>query len=101
MAWRKKTRALLLIAPVKEKSGCGRKKAGVEGKTAHFFLSIAYGEGMIACDQFFECLTGEKFADYVREQFPQIFSKSANAIGKYFLQDGDPVQNSAAAKRAF
>ena len=77
---------MLLIAPVKEKSGCGRKM---------------YGEGMIACDQFFECLTGEKFADYVREQFPQIFSKSANAIGKYFLQDGDPVQNSAAAKRAF
>ena len=95
MAWRKKGEGLALNCTSKG------KKAGVEGKTAHFFVSIAYGEGVIACDQFFERLTGEKFADYVREQFPQIFSKSANSVGKYFLQDGDPVQNSAAAKRAF
>ena len=37
-AWRKKVRALLLIAPVKEKSGRGRKNS-------IFFVSIAYGEG--------------------------------------------------------
>ena len=91
----KERRGLLLIAQVKE------KKAGVEGKTAHFIVSIAYNRGVIACDQFFERLTGLKFADYVREHFPQLFSKSAISIGKHFLQDGDPVQKSAAAKRAF
>ena len=64
-------------------------------------MSIAYDEGVIACDQFFERLTGQKFADYVREQLPLIFSKSANVVGKHFLQDSDPVQNNAAAKRAF
>ena len=97
MAWRKKGEGLALNCASKG------KKAGVEGKTAHCFVPIACGEGVIACDQFFERLTPEKFADYVREQFPQIFSKSANAVGKYFLQDDDPVQNmySAAAKRAF
>ena len=73
----------------------------MEGKTAHFFGSIAYGKGVIACGQFFERLTGEKFADYVRRQLLKIFAKSANAIGKHFLPDGDPVQSSVAAKRAF
>ena len=77
----------------------GKKRAWKEKR--HIFWSIAYGEGVIVCDQFFERLTGEKFADYAREQSSQIFSKSANASGKYFLQDGDLVQNSAAAKRAF
>ena len=95
MAWRKRGEGLALNCTSKG------KKAGVEGKTAHFFVSIAYGKGVIACDQFFERLTGEKFADYVCEHFPQIFSKSANPIAKRFVQDGDPVQNSAAAKRAF
>lgn len=95
MAWRRRGEGLALNCTSKG------KKAGVEGKTAHFFVSIAYGKGVIACDQFFERLTGEKFAVYVCDHFPQIFSKSANPKAKRFLQDGDPVQNSAAAKRAF
>ena len=95
MAWRKKGEGLALNWTSKG------EKAGVEGKTAHFFRTIAYGKGVIACDQFFERLTREKFADYVRRQFPKILAKSANAIGKNFLQDGDPVQSSVAAKRAF
>ena len=94
MAWRKRGKGLALNCTSKG------KKAGVEGKTAHLFVSMAYNKGVIACDQFFEHLTGQKFADYVREDFPQIFSKRANSIGKHFLRDGDPVQNSAAAKRA-
>ena len=72
------------------------KKAGVEGRTA-----IAYGKGVVSCDQYFHRLKGENFADYVRLHFPQIFPDSANPIAKRFVQDGDPVQNSAAARRAF
>ena len=56
---------------------------------------------MIACDQFFERSNREKFASYVCDHFPEMFSESANPVAKRFLQDGDPVQNSAAAKRAF
>ena len=77
------------------------KKAGVEGRTAHFFVSIAYNKGVIACDQYFQRMNGESFSEYVWLNFPQIFAKSANSIVMRFLQDGDPVQNSALAKRAF
>ena len=67
---------------------------------AHFFVSIAYNKGVIACDQYFQAY-GESFSEYVRLNFPQIFAKSANSIVMRFLQDGDPVQNSALTKRAF
>ncbi len=89
MAWRKREEGLLLNCTSKG------KKAGVEGKTAHFLVSIAYGKGVIACDQYFERLTGERFSEYVRLNFPQIFARSANAKAKRFLQDGDPARNSA------
>ena len=56
---------------------------------------------MVSCDQYFHRLKGENFADYVRLRFSQIFLNSANPTAKRFLQDGDPVQNSAAARRAF
>ena len=94
MAWRKRGEGLALNCTSK-----GRK-AGVEGKTAHFFVSIAYGKGVISCDQYFERLTGENFAEYVRAHFPRIFEKSANPTAKRFVQDGDPCQNSAVASRA-
>ena len=34
------------------------------------------------------------------EIFPSAFEQSANAVTKHFLQDGDPSQNSAVARRA-
>ena len=95
MAWRRKSEGLALNCTTKG------KKAGVEGRTAHFFVAIAYGKGVVSCDQYFNRLKGENFADYVRLRFPQIFLDSANPTAKRFLQDGDPVQNSAAARRAF
>ena len=45
-------------------------------------------------------ITGPKFANMVREDFPSAFEQSANAVTKRFLQDGDPSQNSAVACRA-
>ena len=95
MAWRRKCEGLALNCTTKG------KKAGVEGRTAHFFVSIAYGKGVVSCDQYFHRFKGEDFAEYVRLHFPQIFLDSANPTAKRFLQDGDPVQNSAAARRAF
>jgi len=77
------------------------KKAGVEGRVAHFFVSIAYDKGVIACDQYKERLNGKFFAKYVGDRFPTIFSLSANPKTGRFLQDGDPSQNSAAARSAF
>ena len=38
-------------------------------------------------------MNGQLIADFIRENFPQMFEHSANPKGKHFLQDGDPSQN--------
>ena len=40
------------------------------------------------------------FADFILHQFPRTFKKNVNPTAKLFLQDGDPSQNSKAAKQA-
>jgi hypothetical protein len=72
IAWRKRGEGLALNC-----TGKG-KKAGVQDRTAHFSVSIAYRKGVIGCDQYFERMTGESFSQYVRPHFPQTFAKSAN-----------------------
>ena len=67
---------------------------------AHFFVAIAYNKGVILCKQYNEKLTGESFANFLKEFFPATFERSANAHGKLFLQDGDPRQVSRRAKQA-
>ena len=54
------------------------------------------------CEQYEERFTGEYFANFIRDYFNEAFANSANANanGKLFLQDGDPRQNSALAKKA-
>ena len=34
------------------------------------------------------------FAQFVKDNLNETFKKSANAVGKLFLEDGDPSQNS-------
>ena len=34
---------------------------------------------------------GQKYADFVRDQFPQLFQRSANPRGCLLWQDGDPL----------
>lgn len=95
MAWRKRSEGLDLHCTTKG------KKAGVEGRVAKFFVSICYGKGAIACDQYLERLNGPMFVKYVQSRFPQIFAVSANPRAKRFLQDGDPSQNCALSQKAF
>ena len=45
-------------------------------------------------------MTGQIFADFVREHFENTFENSSNPRGKLFLQDGDPSQNSLKANNA-
>ncbi len=91
--WRKGSEGL--------KFGCTSKgkKAGHGGKTIHFFVSISYSKGVISCEQY-EKLTGRFFAQFIHNEFPNIFSKSNNPDGNLFLQDGDPRQNSKLAQNA-
>ena len=94
MVWRKKCEGLKLGCT------CKGKKAGTGGRMAHFIVAIAYRKGVMLCEQYQERFTGKCYAEFVRKHFPRAFAESANPRGKLFLQDGDPRQNSAAAKRA-
>jgi transposase len=74
---------------------------GTGGRVVHFMCAMAYDKGMILAEQYLGRINGEKFAEIVRRIFPDLFRRSANPLGRLFLQDGDPSQNSAQAKRAF
>ena len=74
------------------------KKVGSGGKVAHFMVSISYGKGVYFCEQF-EKMNGPYFSDFVERRFRKLFRGSCNPSGKMFVQDGDPSQNSAAARK--
>jgi transposase len=94
MVWRKRSEGL---NPNCTSKG---KKAGSGGRMANFIVAIAYGKGVVLCEQYEDRFTGQYFADFIRKHFPATFKKSANPTRKLFLQDGDPRQNSALAKQA-
>ena len=94
MAWRRPADGLSFQQTSKgSHEGCG-------GKTANFFVAIAYKKGVILAEQYEGQLNGQSFAEFVREQFPTLFERSSNPKGKLFLQDGDPSQNSRKAQEA-
>ena len=76
------------------------KKEGSGGSVAKFMVAIAYGRGVIKCERYSGSVNGELCADFVRRNFPGMFTASNNTKGRLFLQDGDPSQNSALAKDA-
>ena len=94
MAWRRPNEGL------KYKCTAKGSHEGTGGKVAHFFVAIAYGKGVVLCEQYHGKLNGQCFADFVREHFQRVFSACANPKGKLFLQDGDPSQNSKKANDA-
>ena len=92
--WRKKNEGLSIHSTAKA------KKEGTGGSVAKFMVSIAYGQGVIGVHQYFGSINGEKYAQMVRQYFPDLLKNGANPGGKYFVQDNDPSQNSALAKEA-
>ena len=89
--WRKKGEGLM--------PGCTSKgkKVGSGGKVAHFIVCISYGKGVCFVHQYVK-ITGAYFAQFVKENFKEIFKRCCNPRSKLFLQDGDPSQNSKVAK---
>ena len=71
---------------------------GTGGKVAHFLVAIAYGKRVILAEQYEGNMNGEKFSEFIREEFKVLFERSNNTKGKLFSQDGDPSQNSQKAK---
>ena len=94
MAWRKQDDGLSF-----ERTARGSHE-GTGGRVAHFICAIAHGRGMILAEQYQGRLNGQAFAAFIREQFPNLFERSANPTGRMFLQDGCPIQNSRKAKDA-
>lgn len=89
--WRKPSEGLSL--------GCTSKgkKVGYGGKVVHYIVCISYGKGVISCEKY-EKMSGAFFASFIQQHFTDIFSRSHTPTGNIFLQDGDPSQNSKAAK---
>ena len=73
---------------------------GTGGKVARFLVAIAYGKGVILAEQHEGNMNGEKFSEFIQEEFKALFERSNNTKGKLFLQDSDPCQNSQKAKSA-
>ena len=94
MVWRKRDEGLSVKCTTKG------SHEGSGGKVANFFVAIAYGKGVVLCEQYMGHVNGQMFADFIREHFKKTFNKSVNPTGKLFLQDGDPSQNSKKAKIA-
>ena len=76
------------------------KKEGSGGSVAKFMVSIAYGRGVIGVHQYYGNINGAKYADIVKDHFPQLLRDGANPTGGYFVQDNDPSQNSKKARDA-
>ena len=76
------------------------KKEGSGGKVAKFMVAISFGKGAIECERYIGNVNAEMCADFIHNSFPGMFEVSPNPTGKLFLQDGDPSQNSKAAKAA-
>ena len=90
--WRKRGKGLKFRCTAK-----GKK----EGSTnVNFMVAIAYGKGVVLCEQWEGAVTGAKFPGIVQRCFKKAFRKSANPKGKLFLMDGCPRQNSKVALRA-
>ena len=91
--WRKKKEGLT--------AGCTSKGThmGSGGRTVQFFVAISYGVGMVFCHQY-EHLNGDHFKNIILNHFNDIFRLCNRPNSRIFIQDGDPSQNSAVARKA-
>ena len=92
LVWRKKNERLIKGGTSNgNKSGCGGIVA--------CFLVISLGKEICYCKHY-EKLSGKIFAEFVENNFIEIFKSSCKSTGNVFVEDGDPTQNSKAAKTA-
>ena len=91
--WRMRKEGLSLHCTAK-----GKKEGNRQAK---FMVAISYNHGVVLCEQYRGRISGEKFSNIVDENFEDTFEKCGNPRRRRFLQDGDPSQNSAKARRAF
>ena len=76
------------------------KRAGTGGRKTHFMVALSPGRGVALCHQYQVRLDGKRFVLMVCKLFPDVYKKTEHCEGCLLLQDGCPVQNSAAAYKA-
>ncbi len=81
--------------------GCTGKgsKEGTGGKVVKLIVAISYNEGVVLC-QPYKNLNGPSFARIIRRNFNRAFALANKNNSRLWIQDGDPSQNSEAAKVA-
>lgn len=73
---------------------------GTCGKVAHFLVAIADSEDVIRAAQDEGTMNGKLSADFIRDEFPDLFKHSSYPRGKLFLQEGDSSKSSRKANNA-
>ena len=81
--------------------GCTAKGSheGSGGRLVKMMVAITHEAGVVLCDQY-EKLDGQYFKNLVLKEFRGVFKKAKKGRSRLWLQDGDPSQNSAAARMA-
>ena len=62
------------------------KKEDNGGRTAHFFVAIAFNKGIVMCKKYHEKLTGERFAKFIKENFLKTFNRTLNPSRRLFYK---------------
>ena len=79
--------------------GCTSRgnKSGTGGKYVKLIVAISHRKGVVCCVPY-KKMDGNYFSTFIKAHFNKTFKKSGK-VSRIFLQDGDPSQNSAVAKR--
>lgn len=72
---------------------------GFGGRVLRLLVAVSFGKGVVLCEKY-EKMTSSFFSAFIKRVFPQSFLLSQKSGGKLFVQDNDPSQTSAIAKRA-
>jgi len=93
--WRKRGEGLKLTTKGKKEGNCGKK--------VMLFVAIAYGKGVVMCEQFDPNIRfiGANYRQFVVDNFPATLQRSTNPRKKLVLQDGCPVQKSKQANLGY
>ena len=81
--------------------GCTAKgrKTGPGGRVLKLMVAISFNKGVILCKPY-DKLNGPNFAQFIDSNFQEMFNKAAKSRKRLWIQDGDPSQNSAVARKA-
>ena len=75
------------------------RHVGTGGRLVKLFVAISFQQGIVCCEQY-EKLNGDYFKDFVLQHFPKLFNNCRKSHSRWFIQDGDPSQNSLKARKA-